>query len=893
MFIFYVIALYTLQFIVYKLPGGKSSHHLLQNAATDWSAVETIDDQQKSMHSTMNIYIASGTKQNTNIVVYSNYPPHFKFELPMSPEKALAITDLFSNEKITKEAAAFLCMSYSDVNLRAIAKIIDYEQPIAIMKSATVQAFYDSSEVQKLVNGLHKYQPTTSASGDGIATLTPPGTVKIFASAPVGYSSDIYLNYIVKIMKKSFQVYTPGTTTTVLRRSCVGTLKVENVLGPITVKDTEIPIGQDGARWSVPKSDPDFVCLSNTGRTANDAKYGATVACVLSKEAAAFSIYLAVAFFVYKLPGGKSSHYLKPGDADWEALADIDAAQQPIHSTMNTYFNSGNKDNANIILYSNYPPHFKFELPMSPGKGVIMAEDANKGFWLVHTAKYFPNLAGAIGDLFSNEKTKKDAAAFLCMTYSDVNLRAIAKIIDYEQPIVFFAQRSAAQATQAFYDSSEIQTLVNGLHKYQPTASTSGDGITTFTPPGPVKIFASAPVAYSSDIYSNYVVKILQKSFQVYTPGTTATVLKKSCVGTLKVENVLGPITVKDTEIPIGQDSARWSVPKSDSDFICLSNTGRTANDAKYGATVACVLSKEAATLFRNMIKKENLDACPFFVYKLPGGKSSHYLKPGEADWAALADIDAQQQPIHSTMDKYFASGNKDHANIVAYSNYPPHFKFELPMSPGKGVIMAETANKGFWLVHTAKYFPNLAGTTATLFSNEKTTKDAAAFLCMSYSDVNLRAIAKIIDYEQPIIYFTQRSASQPVQSFYDSPEIQKLVNGLQKYQPIAATSGDGVRTLTQPGTVKIFASAPVAYSSDIYSNYVVKILKKSLQVYTPGTTTTVLRKLCVGSLKVENVLGPITVKDTKIPIKQDSARWSVPKSDPDFVCLSNTGRTV
>ncbi|KRZ54349.1 Plancitoxin-1, partial [Trichinella nativa] len=490
------------------------------------------------------------------------------------------------------------------------------------------------------------------------------------------------------------------------------------------------------------------------------------------------------------------------GGADWEALADIDAAQQPIHSTMNTYFNSGNKDNANIILYSNYPPHFKFELPMSPGKGVIMAEDANKGFWLVHTAKYFPNLAGAIGDLFSNEKTKKDAAAFLCMTYSDVNLRAIAKIIDYEQPIVFFAQRSATPATQAFYDSSEIQTLVNGLHKYQPTASTSGDGITTFTPPGPVKIFASAPVAYASDIYSNYVVKILQKSFQVYTPGTTATVLKKSCVGTLKVENVLGPITVKDTVIQKGEDSARWSVPKSDSDFICLSNTGRTANDAKYGATVACVLSKEAAALF--------------FVYKLPAGKSSHYLKPNDADWTVAADIDAQQQPIHSTMEKYFGSGTKQNTNIIAYSNYPPHFKFELPMSPGKGVIMAEDNNKGFWLIHTAKYFPNMAGTTATLFSNDKTTKEAAAFLCMSYSDVNLKAIAKIIDYEQPIVYFTQRSAAAAAQPFYDSNEIQKLVNGLQKYQPIAATSGEGVRTLTQPGTVKIFASAPVAYSSGV-----------------------------------------------------------------------------
>ncbi|KRX77269.1 Plancitoxin-1, partial [Trichinella sp. T6] len=354
------------------------------------------------------------------------------------------------------------------------------------------------------------------------------------------------------------------------------------------------------------------------------------------------------------------------GGADWEALADIDAAQQPIHSTMNTYFNSGNKDNANIILYSNYPPHFKFELPMSPGKGVIMAEDANKGFWLVHTAKYFPNLAGAIGDLFSNEKTKKDAAAFLCMTYSDVNLRAIAKIIDYEQPIIYFTQRSASQPVQSFYDSPEIQKLVNGLQKYQPIAATSGDGVRTLTQPGTVKVFASAPVAYSSDIYSNYVVKILKKSLQVYTPGTTTTVLRKLCVGSLKVENVLGPITVKDTEIPKKQDSARWSVPKSDPDFVCLSNTGRT------------------------------------------------------------------------------------------------------------------------------------------------------------------------------------RSASALAQPFYDSSEIQNLVNGLHKYQPTASASGDGIATLTPPGTVKIFASAPVGYSSD-----------------------------------------------TEIPKKQDSARWSVPKSDPDFVCLSNTGRTA
>ncbi|KRZ47871.1 Plancitoxin-1 [Trichinella nativa] len=520
-------------------------------------------------------------------------------------------------------------------------------------------------------------------------------------------------------------------------------------------------------------------------------------------------------FFVYKLPGGKSSHHLLPNAAtDWSAVETIDDQNKPMHSTMNIYIASGTKQNTNIVAYSNYPPHFKFQLPMSPGKGVIMAEDNNKGFWLVHTAKYFPNLALAIGDLFSNEKITKKAAAFLCMSYSDVNLRAIAKIIDYEQPIVFFAQKSAT--VQAFYDSSEIQTLVNGLHKYQPTASASGDGIATLTPPGTVKIFASAPVGYSSDIYLNYIVKIMQKSFQVYTPGTTTTVLRRSCIGTLKVENVLGPITVKDTVIQKGEDSARWSVPKSDSDFICLSNTGRTANDAKYGATVACVLSKEAADLFRNMIKKENLDACPFFVYKLPAGKSSHYLKPNDADWTVAADIDAQQQPIHSTMEKYFGSGTKQNTNIIAYSNYPPHFKFELPMSPGKGVIMAEDNNKGFWLIHTAKYFPNMAGTTATLFSNDKTTKEAAAFLCMSYSDVNLKAIAKIIDYEQPIVYFTQRSAAAPAQPFYDSNEIQKLVNGLQKYQPIAATSGEGVRTLTQPGTVKIFASAPVAYSSGV-----------------------------------------------------------------------------
>ncbi|KRY07432.1 Deoxyribonuclease-2-alpha [Trichinella patagoniensis] len=409
------------------------------------------------------------------------------------------------------------------------------------------------------------------------------------------------------------QVYTPGTTTTVLRKSCVGTLKVENVLGPITVKGTEISVGQDSARWSVPKSDSDFICLSNTGRTAKNAKYGATLACVLSKEAAALFRKMITKFFVYKLPGGKSSHRLLPNAAtDWSPAETIDDAQKPIHSTMDKYFNAGgNKPNTNIIAYSNYPPHFKFELPMSPGKGVIMAEEQNKGFWLVHTAKYFPNLAGAIGDLFKDEKTTKEAAAFLCMSYTDVNLRAVAKIIDYEQPIVFFAQRSAAPATQAFYDSSEIQTLVNGLHKYQPTASASGEGVTTLTPAVTVKIFASAPVGYSSDIYSNYVVKILRKSFQVYTPGTTTTVLRRSCVGTLKVENVLGPITVKDTVIQKGEDSARWSVPKSDSDFICLSNTGRTADDSKYGATVACVLSKDAADLFRKMITKENLDACP------------------------------------------------------------------------------------------------------------------------------------------------------------------------------------------------------------------------------------------------------------------------------------------
>ncbi|KRZ97052.1 hypothetical protein T08_11054 [Trichinella sp. T8] len=103
-----------------------------------------------------------------------------------------------------------------------------------------------------------------------------------------------------------------------------------------------------------------------------------------------------------------------------------------------------------------------------------------------------------------------------------------------------------------------------------------------------------------------------------------------------------------------------------------------------------------------------------FFVYKLPEGKSSHRLLPNAAtDWSAAETIDDAQKPIHSTMDKYFSSQNKPNTNIVAYSNYPPHFKFELPMSPGKE----------FWLVHTAKYFPNLALAITDLFSNENTTK--------------------------------------------------------------------------------------------------------------------------------------------------------------------------
>ncbi|KRX99942.1 Deoxyribonuclease-2-alpha [Trichinella pseudospiralis] len=446
MFIFYVIALYTFQlgvtpteyqcfqdnnpvdwFFVYKLPGGKSSHYLLP-AAADWTAAAEIDAAQQPIHSTMNKYFGAGNKDHANIVAYSNYPPHFKFELPMSPGKAL---------------------------------------------------------------------------------------------------------YILQI----------GVTPT------------------------------------------EYQCVQN----ANNVDW----------------------FIVYKLPGGKSSHYLLPNAAAaWTGAADIDAAQQPVHSTMNLYFASANKDRANIVAYSNYPPHFKFELPMSPGKGVIIAEEANKGFWLVHTAKYFPNIAGTVATLFSNEKTTKDAAAFLCMSYSDVNLRAVAKIIDYEQPIIYFTQRSSVQATQAFYDSAEIQTLINGLHKYQPIGTVSGDSIRTLTAPGTVKIFATAPVAYSSDIYSNYVVKILKKTLQVYTPGTTTTVLRKSCAGTLKVENVLGPITVSGTVIPIEQDSARWSVPKSDIDFVCLSNTGRTADDAKHGATVACILSADATTLFRSMITTQNLDAC-------------------------------------------------------------------------------------------------------------------------------------------------------------------------------------------------------------------------------------------------------------------------------------------
>ncbi|OUC47886.1 hypothetical protein D917_06580 [Trichinella nativa] len=102
-------------------------------------------------------------------------------------------------------------------------------------------------------------------------------------------------------------------------------------------------------------------------------------------------------------------------------------------------------------------------------------------------------------------------------------------------------------------------------------------------------------------------------------------------------------------------------------------------------------------------------------------------------------------------------------------------------------------------------------------------------------------------------------------------------------------------RNVNTTGATPIVIHYIARYSSktaqgDIYSRLIAPALQSSVRVWT-GTSK--LNSYCSGMYKIENVEGPIQIKNHELTKQYDTSVWSVTTTGEKKFCLSNVEREV
>ncbi|KRX52331.1 Plancitoxin-1 [Trichinella sp. T9] len=298
----------------------------------------------------------------------------------------------------------------------------------------------------------------------------------------------------------------------------------------------------------------------------------------------------------YKVKDNVDSYIItNTAAADWSDIA-INNANSPMVLTLDQYFKAAaDKVNAAIIAYNNLPPGAVRPNAESTAKGLVAwGADTGKAFWYIHTMHKFPDFNIADASLLLDNLIEK-AALFMCLTI-DYKNTAWAKALLFEKPLIYFSQKPAAVGdAQAVFLEEDITNLLNESPITFPNNIYSRNVNTT----GATPIVIHHIARYSSktaqgDIYSRLIAPALQSSVRVWT-GTTK--LNSYCSGMYKIENVEGPIQIKNHELTKQYDTSVWSVTTTGEKKFCLSNVERESASFKAGGVI-CIAQSNIQGLF-------------------------------------------------------------------------------------------------------------------------------------------------------------------------------------------------------------------------------------------------------------------------------------------------------
>uniref|UniRef100_A0A1B6FE63 Uncharacterized protein n=2 Tax=Cuerna arida TaxID=1464854 RepID=A0A1B6FE63_9HEMI len=323
-------------------------------------------------------------------------------------------------------------------------------------------------------------------------------------------------------------------------------------------------------------------------------------------------------FVIYKIPKikGHSNDLIKSGLAYAYILSESnlgwtlseksinDSSSMPGLTLAPLYENSseGNFQDVLHILYNDQPPIGNRSFTKGHTKGVVYARDSG-GFWLVHSVPHYPPLPNTTQ--YSYPKSGlKNGQSYLCLTLPPDQLELVGTQLMYNEPHIFSNLTSSdLGALYPFLTKAALGSEVTSPPWYHTQLLTTESQIN-------FQSFAKAS-KFQKDLYSDWVVTVLNVSLLAETWPNGPGHLNSSCQYPFRVENVdTIDLSIVGDSFTSHKDHSKWAVSETKDDpWVCIGDINRAASQELRGGGTVCVRDRSLWEAYFNSIS--SVESCP------------------------------------------------------------------------------------------------------------------------------------------------------------------------------------------------------------------------------------------------------------------------------------------
>ena len=217
--------------------------------------------------------------------------------------------------------------------------------------------------------------------------------------------------------------------------------------------------------------------------------------------------------------------------------------------------------------------------------------------WIIHSVPQFPPQKEKGYSYPTSGKV--NGQSFLCLTFSNCQLRDIAEQLLYTRPYIYDNNFN----NNIDLEIPELRRVFNGDYITTPPKSLkrlNSSGCNTF-------LIFSKSSNFKDDLYSGWLTKYFEINFYAETWRKGRHVLSSNCTEVYTVENIIS-MKLLDTNYKATQDHSKWAV-SSDGEIFCIGGINRAKPQFNRPGGTICFCRPEFARQIKDSISKK--DNCP------------------------------------------------------------------------------------------------------------------------------------------------------------------------------------------------------------------------------------------------------------------------------------------